>query len=154
MTTITMVSPSSAGRLEELVDRLLAALFPPEPEPSETAPNLVRTVHNARRLRQSGDVDGALAVFNIVDPAGATEGQLRWLYGEWLDIVRRRFAGDNAALYSPATGKAAVLLPLDGDAKALTVIAVLGMRWPVGKAVSHRSLRGLRSLAKGGGSWS
>ena len=154
MTTITLESPSSTGRLEELVDRLLAALFPPEPEPLEAAPNLVRTVHDARRLRQSADLDGALAAFDGVDPVGATAGQLRWLYGEWLDIARRRFAGDNAGLYSPGTGKAAVLVPTgDGDA-TLQAVAVLGMRWPVGKAVSRRSLRGLKSLAKGGGSWS
>ena len=80
--------------------------------------------------------------------------QLGWLYGEWLDIARRRFDGDNTALYSPATGKAAVLVPTgDGDA-TLRAVAVLGMRWPVGHEVSRRSLRGLRSLAKGGGSWS
>jgi len=29
-------------------------------------------------------------------------------------------------------------------------VAALGMRWTVGKAVSRRSLRGLRPLAKGG----
>jgi len=150
MTTITLESPSTAGRLEELVDRLLAALFPPEPEPSVTALNLIRTVHDARRLRQSGDLDGALAVFNGVDTANAADSQLRWLYAEWLDIARRRFAGGNAALYSPTTGQAAVLLPLDGDGTALTVAAVLGMRLPVGQTVSRRSLRGLKPLAKGG----
>ena len=154
MTTITLESPSTTGRLEELVDRLLAALFPPDPEPSEAAPNLVRTVHDARRLRQSGDLDGALAVFNGVAATNAPDSQLRWLYGEWLDIARRRFAGDNAALYSPATGRAAVLVPKgDGDAMLQTVV-VLGMRWPVGKTVSRRSLRGLKPLAKGGASWS
>ena len=154
MTTITLESPSPAGRLEELVDRLLAALFPPEPELSETAPNLVRTVHDARRLRQSGDLEGALAAFNGVATADAPDSQLRRLYGEWLDIARRRFAGDNAALYSPATGRAAVLVPTsDGDA-TLRAVAVLGMRWPDGKQVSRRSLRGLKPLAKGGASWS
>ena len=147
MTTMTM----DTRTLEELVDRLLAALFPPEPEP---APSLVWTVHEARRLRQSGDLDGALAVFTGVDAANATDAQLRWLYAEWLDITRRRFAGDKAALYSPATGRAAVLLERDGDGAALEVAAVLGMRWPVGKLVSPRSLRGLRPLAKGGASWS
>ena len=154
MTTITLESPPSTGRLEELVDRLLAALFPPDSEPSETTPTLVRTVHEARRLRQSGDLDGALAALAEADAANASDGQLRWLYAEWLDIARRRFAGGNASLYSPSTGRAAVLVPIDGDDSALAVAAVLGMRWPAGKTVSRRSLRGLKPLARGGASWS
>ena len=80
----------------------------------------------------------------------AADDQLRWLYAEWLDIARRRFAGETAALYSPATGRAAVLVPSEGDNGTLKVTAVLGMRWPVGKTVSRRSLRGLKPLAKGG----
>ena len=147
MTTMTM----NAHTLEDLVDQLLAALFPQEPEP---APPPVRTVHEARRLRQSGDLDGALAVFNGVDATNASDGQLRWLYGEWLDIARRKFAGDKAALYSPDTGRAAVLVPTGRDGATLEVTAVLGMRWPVGKTVSRRSLRGLKPLCKGGSSWS
>ena len=156
MTTITLESPTSTGGLEELVDRLLATLFSPDSEQTEPAPtpSLVKAVHAGRRLRQSGDLDGALAVFAEVDTANATDGQLRWLYAEWLDIARRRFAGDNAALYSPGTGRAAVLVPQDEDGATLEVAAVLGMRWPVGKTVSRLSLRGLNPLAKGGASWS
>ena len=157
MTTITLESPASTGSLEDLVDRLLATLFSPDSERTEPepTPSLVKAVHEARRLRQSGDLDGALAVFAEVDTASATDGQLRWLYAEWLDIARRRFAGDNAALYSPGTGRAAVLVPCEGNGDGtLEVAAVLGMRWPVGKLVSHRSLRGLKPLAKGGASWS
>ena len=106
-------------------------------------------------MRQSGNLDGALAVFGALDAANAAEDQLRWLYAEWLDIARRRFAGDNAALlYSPGTGRAAVLVPTSEDGGTLEVAAVLGMRWPVGKLVSRRSLRGLKPLAKGGASWS
>ena len=150
MTTITLESPPTTGRLEELVDRLLAALFPPEPETAESAPGMVRTVHEARRLRQSGDLDGALAVLADVDAADESEPQLRWLYAEWLDIARRRFAGGNAVVYSPTTGKAAVLVSIGDDDSTLEVAAVLGMRWPVGKVVSKRSLRGLKPLAKGG----
>ena len=154
MTTITLDSPSTTGRLEELVDRLLAALLSPDSEQLDPAPNLVTAVHDARRLRQSGDLDGSLAVFADVDTANATDGQLRWLYAEWLDIARRRFAGDKAVLYSPGTGRAVALVERDGDGRTLEVAAVLGMCWPVGKLLSRRSLRGLKPLAKGGASWS
>ena len=155
MTTITLDSHSSTtGRLEELVDRLLAALFSPDSEQLDPAPNLVKTVHDARRLRQSGDLDGALAMLADVDTTQATDAQIRWLYAEWLDIARRRFAEDNAALFSPATGRAAALVERDGDGTTLAVAAVMGMRWPVGKTVSRRSLRGLKRLAKGGAAWS
>ncbi|MDE2964228.1 MAG: hypothetical protein OXU26_09965 [Acidobacteriota bacterium] len=149
MTTMTLETTASVRRLEELVDRLLAALLGGEPEPS---PSLARTVHEARRLRQSGDLDGALAAFNGVDAAQASDSELRWLYAEWLDIARRRFAGEEAMLYSPATGKAAALV--ERDDSSLQVVSFLGMRWPVGKTVSRRSLRGLKPLHKGGASWS
>ena len=154
MTTITLDSPSTTGRLEELVDRLLATLLSPDSEQLDPAPNLVTAVHDARRLRQSGDLDGSLAVFADVDTANTTDGQLRWLYAEWLDIARRRFAGDKAVLYSPGTGRAVALVERDGDGRTLEVAAVLGMCWPVGKLLSRRSLRGLKPLAKGGASWS
>ena len=150
MTTITLDAFTATGRLEELVDRLLAALFPTEPEQPESLRTLARTVHEARRLRQAGDLDGALAVLANVDTGQAIDVQLRWLYAEWLDIARRRFVGIGAVLYTPATGRAAALVPTgDGDG-TLEVAAVLGMRWPVGKTVSRHSLRGLKPLAKGG----
>ena len=152
MTTLTLESPSTTGRLEELVDCLLATLFRDEPEHETAGPGLVRTVHEARRLRQSGDLDGALSVFNGVDTTSAPDPQLRWLYGEWLDIARRRFAGVDAALYSQATGRAAVLVKREDG--SLEAVAVLGMRWQVGKLVSRRSLRGLKPLEKGGTAWS
>ena len=154
MTTITLESPTPTGKLEALVDRLLATLFRAEPKQADAQPSLVKAVHEARRFRQSGGLDGALAVLADVDLANTTEAQLRWLYAEWLDIARRRCAGDKAVLYSPATGRAAVLVPLREDHGALEVTAVLGMRWPVGKTVSRRSLRGLKPLAKGGAAWS
>ena len=150
MTTITLESPSATSRLEELVDRLLAALFRDEPEPTQSRSSLVKAVHDARRFRQSGDLEEALAALADVDAASASDTQLRWLYAEWLDIARRRFCGGDAALYSPATGRAAILLPYQGDGASLEVAAVLGMRWAVGKTVSRPSLRGLKPLAKGG----
>ena len=152
MTTITLDTLTPTGRLEELVDRLLAALFSPDSEQLDPAPNLAKTVHEARRLRQAGDLDGALMLLAEVDPDDATETQIRWLYAEWLDIARRRFDGDKAVLYSPATGRAAALVEREDG--SLATVAVLGMRWPAGKTVSRRSLRGLKPLAKGGASWS
>ena len=151
MTTMTLETTTAAGRptLEELVDRLLAALLG---DTGRTAPSIAKTVHESRRLRQSGDLDAALATLADVDTRRAIDAQLRWLYAEWLDLARRRFVGENAMLYSPATGKAAVLTER-GDG-SLEVVAVLGMRWPVGKVVSKRSLRGLKPLHKGGASWS
>ncbi len=156
MTTITLESPSSTGRLEERVDRLLATLFRDETEQATPALSPVKAVHEARRLRQSGDLDGALAAFNGVDTATASDPELRWLYAEWLDIARRRFAGSDSVSYSPATGKAAALVPAGEDNATLEVAATLGVRWQVGKVVSRRSLRGLKPLHKnnGGESWS
>ena len=162
MTTMTLETTTSVRRLEELVDRLLAALLGDAKEPDlDSAPNasLVRSVHEARRLRQSADLNGGLSVLAEVDTTRATDAQLRWLYAEWLDIARRGFAGQDALLYSPATGKAAALVPTTEDGATLEVAAVLGMCWPLGKVVSRRSLRGLRPLGnmnnnKGGESWS
>ena len=105
-----------------------------------------KSVHEARRLRQAGDIDGALAVFAGVDTARAETREARWAYAEWTDLVRRRFGGRGALVYSQGTGRAAALVPR-GDG-ALEVAAVLGMRWRPGKVVSGRSLRGLRPLAK------
>ena len=152
MATTTMSTTASEagdrpGRsLEELVDRVFEALLGAAPEPEQS---IARRVHEARRLRQQSDLDGALALLVGADQKGASEREVQWVYGEWLGIARRRFAGREGALvYSPATGRAAVLAPHTGG--ALEVLAVLGMRWEPGKLVSRRSLRGLRSLAKGG----
>ena len=155
MTTMTLDNTGNKS-LEELVDRLLAALLGDgtggETDSAPT-PTLSRSVHEARRLRQSADLAGALSMLAEVDARGATDAQLRWLYAEWLDIARRRFAGDNAMLYSSGAGKAAALVPATEDCATLEVAAVLGMRWPVGKQVSRRSLRGVKPLAKGGAAW-
>ena len=120
--TGTRLRPS----LEELVDRLMAALFRAEPEtaPKAETPSVARNVHEARRMRQAGDLDGALAVFAGVDTARVETREARWAYAEWTDLV-----------------------PTD-DGGTLEVAAVLGMRWEPGKVVSERSLRGLRPLAK------
>ena len=138
--TGTRLRPS----LEELVDRLMAALFRAEPEtaPKAETPSVARSVHEARRMRQAGDLDGAL--FAGVDTARAETREARWAYAEWTDLVRRRFGDRDALVYSQGAGRAAALVPR-GDG-TLEVAAVLG--WGPGKLVSGRSLRGLRPLAK------
>ena len=151
-TTVARSRPS----LEDLVDRLMAALFKEEPEtaPETTTatPSVARSVHEARRLRQAGDLDGALAVFDGLDAANATTKEARWAYAEWLALAGRRFGDRDALVYSQGTGRAATLAPREDG--ALEVTAVLGMRWRPGRVVSRRSLRGLKPLAKGGASWS
>ena len=132
--------------LEELVDRLMAALFPAQPETAAT-PGVARSVHEARRLRQAGNVDGALAVLAGMDAAQATTKEARWAFSEWRQMVRRRFGDRDALVYSLGAGRAAALAPrADG---ALEVVAVLGLRWKTGKLVSRRSLRSLRPLNGG-----
>ncbi len=144
--TGTRLRPS----LEELVERLMAALFMAEPEtaPEAETPSVAKYVHEARRLRQAGDLDCALAVFARADTARAETREARWAYAEWTDMVRRRFGDRDVMVYSQGTGRAAALAPT-GDGGTLEVVAVLGMRWKPGKLVSGRSLRGLRSLNGG-----
>ena len=128
----------------------MAALFRAEPETAvQTAtPSVARRVHEARRLRQAGDLDGALAVFADVDAAKTETREARWAYAEWKQLVKRRFGGRDALVYSQGAGRAAAVAPR-GDDGTLEVVAVLGMRWKPGKLVSGRSLRGLRPLNGG-----
>ena len=148
-TTIGGTGTRPRPSLEELVDRLMAAMFRAEPEtaPKTETPSVARSVHEARRLQQAGDLDGALAVFAGVDTARAETREARWAYAEWTDLVRRRFGDRDALVYSQGAGRAAALVPKDDG--SLEVAAVLGMRWEPGKAVSRRSLRGLRPLSGG-----
>ena len=154
MTTATvrlndrMVTERPERRLEELAGRVIDALLASIGGKRE--PTVARTVHDARRMRQAGDLDGAMAAFAELDPADASENEARWAYGEWVNLARRLYTGGGAAVYSPGTGRAAVLIPSAGDEDGmLEVLAVLGMRWQPGQRVSRRSLRGLRPLAGG-----
>ena len=142
--TMTEVRPRRS--LEELVDRLMAAMgFKDETEPAEPSPT--RSIHEARRLRQAGQaIDGALAVFAGMDMAKATTREARWAYTEWKQLVKRRFGDRDVTVYRQGAGRAAALVPR-GDG-TLEVAAVLGMRWKPGKLVSERSLRGLRPLGR------
>ncbi|MYB23048.1 MAG: hypothetical protein F4Y29_11075 [Chloroflexi bacterium] len=144
--TTTMTAPRPT--LEELVDRVIDAIFGLD-DTIQPLTSPARAIHEARRLRQSGDLDRALAVFTDLDLSVATEGERRWAHAEFLDLCRRRFHGEDAVVYRPGTGRAAVLTDhVEVDAGTLEVRAVLGMRWRPGKLVSQRSLRGLRPLAK------
>ena len=146
-TAIATAPISKQPTLEELVDRIIDAIFGLD-EPALPTTSPAKVIHEARRLRQAGELDAALTVFAHVDLSGATDGERRWAYAEFLDLARRRWPGADAWLYSPANGRAAVLTSC-GSA-ALQVEAVLRMRWRPGKLVSRRSLRGLRPLDLGG----
>ena len=126
--------------LEELVDRLFAAMG----FGAETAePSVAQTIHEARRLRQAGDVDAALDILAGMDVAKVETPEARWAFSEWKDLVKQRFGNQGPLLYVQGVGRAAALVPNVGDG-TLEVVAVLGMRWRPGKTVSRRSLRGLR----------
>ena len=109
VTTIGGTGTRPRPSLEELVDRLMAALFRAEPEtaPQAETPSVARSVHETRRLRQAGDIDGALAVFTGMDTTKAEPHQARWAYAEWTDLVRRRFGDRDAPprWCPPATGR-------------------------------------------------
>ena len=144
----TLAGGRTRPSLEELVDRLIAALFREQPEtatPTATR-SVARSVHDARRLRKAGDLDGALAVLAGMDTTKAKPHQARWAYAEWLALARRRFGDRELLVYSQGAGRAAALISRDDG--SLEVVAALGMRWPPGKVVSGRSLRGLRPLAR------
>ena len=140
METAVMRRPRRS--LEELVDRLIEALFNEQAESTE--PSAARSIHEARRLRQAGEIDTALAVLANLDVARAETNQDRWAFSEWKAMVRRRFDGEEVMVYTQGTGRAAALVP-NGDGM-LEVVAALGMPWRPGKVVSKRSLRGLRPL--------
>ncbi len=148
-TTIGGTGTRPRPSLEELVDRLMAALFGAEPEtaPNTEPPSVARSVHEARRMRQAGDIDGALAALAGMDTTKVETREARWAYAEWTQMVKRRFGDRDALVYSQGTGRAAALVPHGGG--TLEVAAVLGMRWHPGKLVSRRSLRGLRPLSGG-----
>ena len=154
MTTMTVVASNRTTEtverprrsLEELVEQVMATLKFGD-EDGTVEPSAARSIHEARRMRQAGDVDGALDVLAGVNTAKAETNHLRWAFSEWKQLVKRRFGGRDAVVYSQGTGRAAALVPR-GDG-TLEVAAVLGMKWRPGKVVSGRSLRGLRPLTGG-----
>ena len=153
MTTATLIAGNRTmdavdrprRSLEELVDRLMEAMLGAETDTAERS--VTQTIHEARRLRRTGDVDGGLAILAGMDMAKAETREARWAFSEWKQMVRRRFGG-GVLVYSQGTGRAAALAP-HGDGGTLEVAAVVGMRWRPGKVVSGRSLRGLRPMNGG-----
>ena len=148
--------------LEELVDRLMATLtFGEEPEspvnpgyPGVDASKghaLVRAIHEARRLRQAANLDGALETLAGADVTPDDPHLAQWTHSEWKQLVKRRFGHRSVLVYNQGTGRSAALAARHGG--MLEVVAALGMHWRPGKIVSRRSLRGLRPLT-GGASWS
>ncbi len=138
--------------LEERVDRLMATLtfrVEPEPMPIAASTDLVRDIHQARRHRQQGNLDGALETLAGAVPTSASPSLTRWAFTEWKHLVKRRFGQLAPLVYSQTMGRAAALVPA-GTVGTLEVVAVLGMSWRPGKLLSQRSLRGLRPLSRGG----
>ena len=148
MTTATateFIDERPTVALEPLVDRLIAAIFGRSDARQESL-SIGKTVHEARRLRRDGRLDDALLTLADVDAARASMDQRRWLYNEWLDLVRRRFGKRQVLVYTQGDGRAAALEQVGrGD---LEVVAILGIKWQPGKIVSRRSLRGLRPLSR------
>ncbi len=129
--------------LEDLVDRMMDALL--DGDRGRARRSAARAVHAARRLRRTGDLDGAMDALGGGDVETASEAEARWLRAEWLGLARRRFGGGGMVVYTQGTARAAALRArADGS---LEVAAVMGMRWRPGKVVSRRCLRGLRPLA-------
>ena len=88
MNNRTMVVGERPRRsLEELVDRVMDALFASNREQS-TAQSVTKRVHDARRLRKAGNLDGALAVFASVEPDKTAPNETR--------LGLRRVAGPGA----------------------------------------------------------
>ena len=66
--------------------------------------SVVKSVHEARRLRQAGDVEGALAILAGTDTTKAEPHQARWAFAEWTDLVRRRFGDRDGCGLQPGHG--------------------------------------------------
>ena len=123
----------------------MAALFRAEPEtaPKAETPSVARSVHEARRMRQAGDLDGALAVFAGVDTARAETREARWAYAEWTDLVRRRFGDRDAPprWCPPATGRLRSRRCVMVVANASVDIPALKARHPLGDTVEASGVR-------------
>ena len=103
MTTATeFIDERPTVALEPLVDRLIAAIFGRNAEKREPL-SIAKAIHEARRLHREGKSDDALATLSEVDAGDASLDQKRWLYNEWLDLVRRCFGGGGCSSTHRAT---------------------------------------------------
>ena len=101
------VASQPRDRLEELVERLMATLtFKVEPEQPRVSAStdLVRDIHDSRRHRQEGNLDGALQTLAGAVPASASPRLARWAFTEWRQLVKRRFGRRNPLVYSQDNG--------------------------------------------------
>ncbi len=96
-TTETAARPRRS--LEELVDRVIETLFPAQTEEAKASAR--RSIHEARRLRQAGDVDGALEALGSVSVTKATPSEVRWAFSGWKALVKRRFGDREVLVYTP-----------------------------------------------------
>ena len=114
MTTATLVAgnrtmDTETGRprrsLEELVDNLIDALFPAQTEAVEQS--ATRSIHEARRLRQAGDVDGGLAILAGMDMGKVETREARWAFSEWKQLGEAavRWLGRGALHPGHGTGR-------------------------------------------------
>ena len=143
MTTATeFIDDRPMVALEPLVNRLIAAIFG-RTDSERDSLSVGKAVHEARRLRREDKLDDALLTLADADASHGSLDQRRWLYNEWLELVKRRFGRRQIVVYTQGDGHAAALEQVaQGD---LEVVAALGMKWRPGKVVSRRSLRGLRT---------
>ena len=138
-----LIDERPMAALEPLVDRVISAIFGSRSAGTDRL-SIGKAVHEARRLRRENRLDDALLTLADADAGYATLEQKRWLYNEWLDLVRRRYGWRQVHVYTQGDGRAAALEQVTrGD---LEVIAAIGMKWRPGKVLSRRSLRGLRDL--------
>ena len=109
MTTATtsipsVTAPTPGTSLDALVDRLVESIFgSTDDEPGQS---LTRSVHDARRLRQAGDLDGALALLAEVDMATAQNPPGT--------LGVRRVARPRTAALPPGAGRSSTALTPDG----------------------------------------
>ena len=102
----TPAHPRSAGRPAGR-EHLRGRLGEPGPEPRAERPRRSPAAAGGRPRR------GAGAPRRGRHGDCAEPHQARWAYAEWLDLARRRFRDGGALVYSPGTGRAAVLAPRD-----------------------------------------